>query len=133
VRAVDAPTEPHTSAAIAALIQAIAARELDQPSAPGLHREALEESYFQAASHGLEAEILLDRDSPEPAPEVIARMLESLRPYARELGVDDALEEIARIAREGNGADDQRRLASELGVDGLLAELIERTRRVAHV
>jgi gamma-glutamyl:cysteine ligase YbdK (ATP-grasp superfamily) len=64
VRALDAQTDALTSSAIAALIQAIAAKELERPSAPGLSREALEESYFQAASHGLEAEILLDEETP---------------------------------------------------------------------
>ena len=82
VRALDVPTRPETSAALAALIQAISARELDRPSDLLLHREAVEESYFQAASHGLEAEIFFDSERPGPAREVITRMLESVYPYA---------------------------------------------------
>jgi glutamate---cysteine ligase / carboxylate-amine ligase len=128
VRALDVQTAAVTSSAIAALLQAIAAKELEQPSAPGLSREALEESYFQAASHGLEAKILLDDESPGPAKEVIRRMLDSVRPYARDLGTDDALEEIERILREGNGADDQRRIHRETGMEGLLDYLAERSR-----
>jgi glutamate---cysteine ligase / carboxylate-amine ligase len=128
VRAVDVQTDAAGSSAIAALIQAIAARELDRPSAPGLAREALEESYFQAASHGLDAEILLDSAVPEPAREVGRRVLESVRPYARELGTEAALEEIERILREGNGADVQRRVHHEAGMEGLLDHLAERTR-----
>ncbi|HXS48447.1 MAG TPA: YbdK family carboxylate-amine ligase [Solirubrobacterales bacterium] len=127
VRALDVQTDVVTSSAIGALIQAIAAKELDRPSASGLSREALEESYFQAASHGLEAEILLDAEAPEPARQVLRRMLDSVRPYARELGSDAALEEIERILRDGNGADDQRRVHRELGMDGLLDYLAERT------
>jgi carboxylate-amine ligase len=129
VRAVDVQTDVATSAAIAALIQAIAAKEIEQPTAPGLHREALEESYFQAASHGLEAEILLDEAAPRPAREVARRMLDSVRPFARELGSEGALEEIERILREGNGAEAQRRVHGELGLGGLLPYLLERTRR----
>jgi glutamate---cysteine ligase / carboxylate-amine ligase len=128
VRAVDVPTEPHTSAAFAALIQAIAARELDRPSHSNLHREALEESYFQAASHGLEAEILFDSERPGPAREVATRVLEKVRPYARELDTEDSLGEIERILREGNGADGQRRIERQVGVHSLLERLIERTR-----
>jgi len=128
VRAVDVPTEPHTSAAFAALIQAIAAKELDRPTDSPLHREALEESYFQAASHGLEAEILFDSERPGPAREVASRMLETIRPYARELGTEGALEEIERILREGNGADGQRRIETEEGIAGLLGRLLERSR-----
>jgi carboxylate-amine ligase len=128
VRALDVPTEPLTSAAIAALIQAIAAKEIDRPTASVPHREALEESYFQAASHGLGAEVLFDPERPEPVREVAARVLEAVRPYGRELGGNQPLEEIDRILREGNGADEQRRLARQVGLGGLLAHLIERSR-----
>jgi carboxylate-amine ligase len=128
VRAVDIPTDAATSAAIAALIQAIAAKELDQPSAPTPYREALEESYFQAASHGLEANVLFDGDSPEPVKGVAGRVLGTARSYARELGGNGALEEIERILREGNGADAQRRIHSQVGMRGLLDCLAEHTR-----
>jgi len=126
VRAVDVQIDALTSSAIAALIQAIAAKELDEPSAPGLYRESLEESYFQAASHGLEADILLDADTPEPARKTIRRMLDSVRPYARDLGGEAALEEVERILREGNGADEQRRIHREEGMGSLLQHLAER-------
>ncbi len=128
VRAVDVQTDAAGSTALAALIQAIAAKELECPTAPTLYRETLEASYFQAASHGLEAEILFDADSPEPARKVGRRVLDSVRPFARELGGEAALEEIERILREGNGADDQRRVHREAGMEGLLGYLAERTR-----
>ncbi|HYP56169.1 MAG TPA: YbdK family carboxylate-amine ligase [Solirubrobacterales bacterium] len=128
VRALDVQTDATTSAAIAALIQAIAAKELDDPTAPGLYREALEESYFQAASHGMEAQILFDDEHPAPAAEVARRVLDSVRPYARELGADVAFDELERILRDGNGADDQRRVHASAGIDGLLEWLAERTR-----
>jgi carboxylate-amine ligase len=129
VRAVDVQTDVTTSAAIAALIQAIAAKEIERPSVSRLHREALEESYFQAASHGLDAEILLDEETPRPAREVARRMLDSIRPFARELGSEDAMEEVERILREGNGADDQRRVRSKFGLENILPYLVERTHR----
>jgi carboxylate-amine ligase len=132
VRAVDVQTDVTTSAALAALIQAIAAKEIEQPSASRLHRETLEESYFQAASHGLDAEILLDEETPRPAREVTRRMLDSVRPFARELGSEGALEEIERVLREGNGADDQRRVHNKFGLENLLSYLVERTHRRGH-
>jgi glutamate---cysteine ligase / carboxylate-amine ligase len=125
VRAVDVQVDPVASSAIAALVQAIAAKEIDRPADPGIYREAIEESYFQAASHGLEAEILLDDEVPAPAPQVVRRMLDSVRPYARDLGGEDALEEIERILVEGNGADRQRRVHAEAGMDELLRRLAE--------
>jgi len=124
VRALDVQTGVVASAAIAALIQAIAAKELEDPSDPGLYRESLEESYFQAASHGLEAQILLDTETPEPARSVIARILRTVAPYAREMGGGDALTEVERIALEGNGADDQRRTHAQAGIEGLLEYLV---------
>jgi glutamate---cysteine ligase / carboxylate-amine ligase len=128
LRALDVQTEPRTTAAFAALIQAIAAKELDRPTPAGPHREALEESYFQAASHGLDAEIILDAATPAPAREVASRMLGTVRPYARELDEEGSLAEIERILREGNGADLQRRIAARNGIRGLLAYLIECSR-----
>jgi glutamate---cysteine ligase / carboxylate-amine ligase len=128
VRAIDVQMDAAGSTAFAALIQAIAAKELERPSAPDLYRETLEESYFQAASHGLEAEILFEADTPEPARLAGQRMLTAVRPFARELGGEAALEEIERILREGNGADDQRRVHAEAGMEGLLDHLAERTR-----
>jgi carboxylate-amine ligase len=125
IRAVDVQPDPLASSAIAALVQAVAAKELDRPTAPGLHREAIEESYFQAASHGLEAEILLDDDVPAPAPRVARRLLDSVRPYARDLGGEAALEEAERILVDGNGADRQRRIHREAGMDELLRRLAE--------
>jgi carboxylate-amine ligase len=127
VRALDVQTTAVTSAALAALIQAIAAKELEDPSDPGLYRESLEESYFQAASHGLEAEILLDADVPAPARTVVAGILRTVGPYARELGGGEALEEIEWIARDGNGADGQRRVHALEGADGLLEYLAARS------
>lgn len=128
VRALDVQMNAAASSAIAALVQAIAARELADPSGVDLSREALEESYFQAASHGLDAEILLDSAAPEPARQACRRMLDSVWPYARELGSESALTEIERILREGNGADVQRLVHREAGMEGLLSHLAERTR-----
>jgi carboxylate-amine ligase len=128
VRAVDVQMDVAGSSAIAALIQAIAARELTDGSDTDLSREALEESYFQAASHGLDAEILLDSATPEPARAACRRMLDLVLPYARELGSEAALAEVERILREGNGADEQRRIHGEAGIEGLLSYVAARTR-----
>jgi carboxylate-amine ligase len=128
VRAVDVQADAAGSTALAALIQALAARELDRPSPLILEREALEESYFQAASHGLDARLLVWDTEPLPAREAARAVLDAALPYARELGAAAALEEIERILREGNGADEQRRVHAERGMAGLLDHLAERTR-----
>ena len=128
VRGMDVQTTPEASAAIAALIQALAAKQIDRPAAPGLTREAIEESYFQAERYGLEARIMVDESTAAPAAEVARGVLDEVRPYAEQLGGTGALEEIERIVSEGNGADHQRRVHEERGIDGLLSDLAERTR-----
>jgi carboxylate-amine ligase len=131
VRAMDAQTGVEEAAAVAALIQALAAIEIEEPSdGPRLTREALEESYFQAGRHGLDARLMVDDSSAAPAREVAARVLEEARPHARRLGGDDALEPLEQILREGDGADLQRRAHDRGGMPGLLADLIERSRVV---
>jgi glutamate---cysteine ligase / carboxylate-amine ligase len=128
VRGMDVQPRPQENAAIAALIQALAAKEIDRPTAPGLAREAIEESYYQAGRYGLEARLMVDDQTAAPAVEVARGILEEARPYAADLGGEGALEEIERILSDGNGADRQRRVHGERGMAALLAELAERTR-----
>jgi glutamate---cysteine ligase / carboxylate-amine ligase len=128
VRAMDVQPTVEANAAVAALVQALAAKEIDQGMrAPELCREALEESYYQASRYGLEARLMVDDEIAEPALEVARRVLGEVRPYAAQLGGEGALDEIERILRDGNGADDQRRIHQAAGMDGLLAWLAERS------
>jgi glutamate---cysteine ligase / carboxylate-amine ligase len=128
VRGMDVQARPEENAAIAALIQALAAKEIDSPGDPGLAREAIEESYFQAERYGLEARLMVDEGTAAPAPEVARGTLEVVRPYAADLGGEGALEEIDRILSDGNGADRQRRVHAEGGMEALLSDLAERSR-----
>src|SRR3954451_20232160 len=129
VRGMDVQPRPEQNAAIAALIQALAAKEIDRPGAPGLTREAIEESYYQAARYGLEARLMVDDHSAAPALEVARGTLAEARPYAEQLGGADALEEIERIVAEGNGAERQRRVHGEGGMEALLGDLAALTQR----
>jgi glutamate---cysteine ligase / carboxylate-amine ligase len=128
VRGMDVQPRPEQNAAVAALIQALAAKEIDRPGAPGLTREAIEESYFQAERYGLEARLMVDESTAAPATDVGRATLEEARPYAQDLGGVAAFEEIERILADGNGADRQRLVHRERGMEGLLADLAERTR-----
>ncbi|HXR60252.1 MAG TPA: YbdK family carboxylate-amine ligase [Solirubrobacterales bacterium] len=128
VRGMDIQARPEANAAIGALIQALAAKEIDRPDAPGLAREAIEESYFQAERYGLEARLMVDESTAAPAAEVARGVLDQARPYAEDLGGASALDEIERILAEGNGADRQRRVHDEGGMEALLRRLAEETR-----
>jgi glutamate---cysteine ligase / carboxylate-amine ligase len=127
VRGMDVQPTTAANAGIAALIQALAAREIDQPVASDLQREALEESYYQAGRYGLEARLMVDSDEAAPAREVAARALEEARPYAADLGGVAALGEVERILAEGNGADRQRRAFERGGIAAVLDYLASAT------
>ncbi len=127
VRGMDVQSTAAANAAFAALIQALAAREIELPALSDLQREALEESYYQASRHGLEARLMVDGGEAAPAREVAARALEEARPYAADLGGDGALAEIERILVEGNGADRQRRAFRSGGIPAVLEHLAAAT------
>jgi glutamate---cysteine ligase / carboxylate-amine ligase len=127
VRGMDVQPTAAANAGFAALIQALAAREVEAPTRSDLQREALEESYYQASRHGLEARLMVDREGPEPARELAARALAEARPYAADLGGDGALEEIERILAEGNGAERQRAAFQRGGIPAVLDWLAEAT------
>jgi carboxylate-amine ligase len=127
VRGMDVQSTVAANVGIAALVQALAAKECESPTRPALTREAIAESYYQAERHGLQARLMVDGETAAPAHLVARRVLDEVRPYARELGGEDALGEVERILREGNGADAQRRAFEAGGMEGLLADLVERT------
>jgi carboxylate-amine ligase len=128
VRGMDVQTEVEDNVAVAALVQAIAAKEIEDPSAFGIAREALEESYFQAGRHGLDARLMVDGEHAAPAREAAGELLARVRPYAERQGSADLLERIERVVERGNGADRQRRAHEEGGMSAVLLDLCERTR-----
>jgi carboxylate-amine ligase len=62
---------------------------------------------------------------------VIEQTLERVRPRARELGGDSALEGIERILREGGGAARRRAAHRRGGMGAMLDELVAETRGAA--
>jgi carboxylate-amine ligase len=127
VRGMDVQPAAAANCAFGALIQALAAREIERPSSSDLQREALKESYYQAGRHGLEARLMVAAGETAPAREVAERALADARPYASDLGGDGALAEIERILAEGNGAERQRRAFESGGVPAVLDYLARAT------
>jgi carboxylate-amine ligase len=127
VRGMDVQPTAAANAGFAALIRALAAREVERPCVSDLQREALEESYYQAGRHGLEARLMVDGNEAAPAREVAAVALEEARPYATRLGDDAALGEVERILAEGNGAERQRLAFEQGGIAAVLDYLATAT------
>lgn len=127
VRAMDAQSRLATVAGLAALVHALAA------ACAGGHgtvepAEALTESSFRAGRDGLAATLWWD-GGLRPLPEVAAAALALARPYARELGGEDALAEVERVVREGNGADRMRAAHAAGGMPAVLERLVAEAER----
>jgi glutamate---cysteine ligase / carboxylate-amine ligase len=127
VRGMDVQSTAAGNAAFGALIQALAAREVERPTVSDLQREALEESYYQATRYGLEARLMVDGGEALPAPEVATLALAEARPYAEDLGGAGSLAEIERILVDGNGADRQRHAFERGGIPAVLDYLADAT------
>jgi glutamate---cysteine ligase / carboxylate-amine ligase len=115
IRIMDAQTTVAETAALAALVQAIARLELEERPPPWRESwpEVLEENRFIAARDGLEAELIDPvRERRVPALTMLEELRAAARPHAEDLGCLDALEHTAELARE-NGAARQRRLAGD--------------------
>jgi carboxylate-amine ligase len=127
VRAADTQTEVRRAAAIAAFVHCLAIVEARRDQAGIPSREALAESSFQATRHGLSAKLLSRSGELVPAPELAKRCLENAAPVAAELGCEREIDDVERILDEGCGADIQRQIHAERGMDGLLDYLVART------
>jgi glutamate---cysteine ligase / carboxylate-amine ligase len=131
IRAMDSQSSLASVAGLAALVHALARRAVEERG-PWEHRDVLMESSFRAARDGLDA-TLWHEGALRPVTEIARATVELARPYARELGSEDALEEIERILAEGNGAIRQRAAFATGGLPGVLAELVGETMRGGHL
>ena len=123
VREMDVQSSLHDAAALAALVQALAAQALEAEPDTHLPAEAIGESSFRASRDGVDATILHD-GALRPLRDVARATVESVAGHARELGSEDALAGVERILREGGGAARQRAAAKRGGMTGLLAQLV---------
>jgi carboxylate-amine ligase len=122
LREVDAQTDLESAGAIVALARAIVRRAVEAPVEDPAPEQALHWSSFRAARDGLDAEIYHE-GGPRPLREVAERVAGTLD------DADPELEGIARIVREGNGADRQRAAHASGGMPALLRYLADGTAR----
>lgn len=128
VREMDSQAPLEDVAALAALVHALTRLEAEGGERGRLPCEAIAESTFRASRDGVEASVLHD-GALRPLREVARDTIEQARPYARELGGEDALEGVERMLREGGGAGRQRAAQEAGGVEAMLALLVEETER----
>jgi carboxylate-amine ligase len=140
VRVADAQTSIAEVAAVAAVIQALVRIEATDELADETlvaAQEVIEENRFLAARDGMHAHLVDPAaDARVPAAEQFAALLEVCADHAGALDSRAELEVAAVLARR-SGAEQQRQLAANYGIEGVLPELgtafLDPTSLVAHV
>jgi carboxylate-amine ligase len=130
-RIADTQTLPEHTAALAAnshtLVAALRARIRAGEPLPVHPTHAIAENRWRAVRDGLDAELVdLETGVPGRVRDRIARLLVELEPHAAELGCGDELDQAWPLVAT-NGAERQRAVAAERGVDGLAEWLVEQT------
>jgi len=126
LRAMDAQSRLGAVRGLAALAHGLAlacAETGGSPTPPSPPGPGLTETSYRAGRDGLDATIWW-RDGLRPLREVAGEALAIARPRLEE---PDALEEVERILREGNGADRMRAAYAEGGMRALLERLVAET------
>jgi glutamate---cysteine ligase / carboxylate-amine ligase len=124
VRIMDAQSRVADVAALAALVQCLVRWHADERGHDATDGEVLGENRFLAARDGIDAVFIYDRSDSRAAFDVLAERLEACWPYATALGCASELAHVAALAHDPGHAR-QRRLAARLGLDGLVAWLVE--------
>jgi carboxylate-amine ligase len=120
-RVMDAQSSLRDVEALSSLVHGIACNASDHgPPAPSA-REALAESAYRATRDGVGATVWSD-GRLRPLAELAEEAIDRARPY-----VGDAVDDVMRIVREGNGADRQRAAFARGGMPQVLAELVAET------
>lgn len=126
IRAVDSQASLADLEAIAALIHGLAIHEAVGGDGHGPSPEVLDETVFRAYRDGTRATLFFE-GHVRPIREVAALAVATAAPYARERGFEDALGQVERILREGNGADRQRAARARGGMSAVLRGLVRET------
>jgi carboxylate-amine ligase len=128
IRSCDAQTQLDHTIALTALIQSMC-KELAEHYEAGFElgtfpHELLEENKWLAARYGLTGELIdLPQSARVPARDLAGRVVERLRPHARELGSERELEVVFELIEGGSGAERQ---VADWRADRDLRELVRK-------
>jgi glutamate---cysteine ligase / carboxylate-amine ligase len=120
-RVMDAQSSLRDVEALSSLVHGLASNAAEHGPPSSSAREAVAESAFRATRDGVEATLWAD-GRIRPLAELAAEAVEIARRYA-----GDAVGDVMRIVREGNGADRQRRNFEVGGMPRVLSELVAET------
>lgn len=126
VRALDVQASVEHTEALVAAVHALARHEAQAEPRPGPPPEILEEASFRAARGGTGGELPDGEGELRPVAELLPGLVELARPSARELGCEEQLDSLVRLAEAGGGAGVQRAAARDGELGPVLLELLER-------
>ena len=125
LREMDAQSSTENVAALAALARSLVVEAASASPAAPVPSEALGWAAFRAARDGRDATIL-DGEALRPLADVARDTVRRVRPIARELGDESALDGVEAILAAG-GAARQRASFERGGLDGVLRSLVDET------
>jgi carboxylate-amine ligase len=136
VRVADTQTRVEDASAAAALVHGLVAWLSDRYDCgdplPVHETHWIAENGWRAYRYGIGGWLVdLDTGEPQPTRERLARLIDTVEPYA---ALFDSVEQLAgaRTLLAGNGSDRQRYVYEREGVDGLARWLVSETERSAH-
>ena len=127
VRTMDTQTSLEDTAALAALVHALARHEAQAPPVAAPAEELLDEGMYRAARYGVDGSLPDAEGTLRPVGAVLTEALALAAPHARELGCEDELEGIHRLVADGGGAGRQRAVHERDAMPGLVDWLVRRT------
>jgi carboxylate-amine ligase len=129
VRALDVQSSLADTAGLAALVHCLAREGAE--NAPDEHPppELVEEGIFRAARFGVRGELPDPRGQRRPVAELLGDALARAGEWAHELGCADELEALPAVLGRGGGAGAQRNTYEIAGIDAVIRELIEDSRK----
>ena len=123
IRALDTQLSSQHTAALAALVHALARHEADADPVEGPPIEILDEAAFRAGRAGVDASLPDDDGHLRPVAQLLESTLARVWPAAREVGCERELDALGGLLRDGGGAGVQRRTFARGGFPALLETL----------
>ena len=129
VRIHDMPSRVEETVCLAAWVQALAIKLAREPEPAQVRRFITDINKWEAARHGLEAQLLLSLDGPrQRLSDWVETLLEWLADVAHEVGSEEALAYTNTILRKGTSATRQLRVWRETDdLQAVVAQLAQET------
>jgi carboxylate-amine ligase len=130
IRALDSQSSLPDTAGLAALVHCLARDAAEHGPDEHPPPELVEEGIFRAARFGVSGEIPDARGRRRPVAALLEDALIRARKWGAELGCVDELETLPGLLERGGGAGGQRVTYEIAGIEAVIRELIETSRRM---